>query len=68
MIKTDHDNKKGDVDEEEDLCAVPPHIMRIMQVQKNMRKILMLMLMIIITSVTLVMTKVMVTRTFLKFF
>ena len=24
---------KGDMDEEEDLCAVPPHIMRIMQVQ-----------------------------------
>ena len=24
---------QGDMDEEEDLCAVPPHIMRIMQVQ-----------------------------------
>ena len=54
------------MDEEEDLCAVPPHIMRIMQVQKNMRKILMLMLMIIITSVTLVMTKVIVIKQFLK--
>ena len=46
---------KGDVDEEEDLCAVPPHIMRIMQVQ-NMRKMPLLMLMMI-TAVTLVMKK-----------
>ena len=44
---------KGDVEEDEDLCAVPPHIMRIMQVQ-NMSTISVLMLMMI-KSVTLVM-------------
>ena len=55
---------KGDVEEDEDLCAVPPHIMRIMQVQ-NMRTISVLMLMMI-TAVTLVIGKVMMTEQFLK--
>ena len=50
---------KGDMDEEEDLCAVPPHIMRIMQVQKYEENLNVDMLLIITTAVTLVMTKVM---------
>ena len=41
-------NTQGDVDEEEDLCAVPPHIMRIMQVQ-NMSK--MLIVIMVVTNV-----------------
>lgn len=41
-------NTQGDVDEEEDLCAVPPHIMRIMQVQ-NMSK--MLIIIMVVTNV-----------------
>lgn len=46
-----HDNMKGDVDEEEDLCAVPPHIMRIMQVQ-NMNKILIIIMVVINVMIT----------------
>merc|ERR550525_1637223 len=39
--KINQSDLKGDMDEEEDLCAVPPHIMRIMQQteeKKKMRK------------------------------
>ena len=56
---------KGDVEEDEDLCAVPPHIMRIMQVVQNMSTMSVLMLMMI-TAVTLVIGKVMMTEQFLK--
>merc|ERR1719331_3695242 len=32
-------SSEGDVDEEEDLCAVPPHIMRIMQMTEEKKKL-----------------------------
>ena len=51
----DCDNTQGDMDEEEDLCAVPPHIMRIMQVQ-NMSKILIIVMVVMNNVVVLVMT------------
>ena len=45
-------NTQGDVDEEEDLCAVPPHIMRIMQVQ-NMSVLRFIFMVKAMTNVTI---------------
>ena len=47
---------KGDMNEEEDLCAVPPHIMRIMQVAKttNIGLILLYWVLLLVLATTLI--------------